>query len=392
MSNVLGIVKGILNIIHIIVPIILLLSLTITIVKLISSPDDDKKTYSKIKNTVIATIAVFFIPMLIDLSMGMIGNNTHISSCWINASTPSFSSHFIKLTDKDNKSFIGNPQDYEKGDEKNPGAVTANSISNKTDYANKKLNVVKAITTNNNNPSSGLGDGRNKYRAVQAACYTGKYAVYAQNKNYGSIDSSSKGGRVCWSEMATDRLEGCVELGGEAGHMDGLAYDNDRGYILKTSSENGLILIDNATRKIAGYSKISSIHVGITYVPSIHMLVGYDGGKLHFYQYNQSNNTYEKRKEVTLQNWNGDSIQGIGTDGTNIFIADSSPYNSYRALYTYSLNGIKLEQHSFGSGFGSMSDEVEAPFADNNGNLYLACPQGIGRVTNYKANIIGFNV
>ena len=120
--------------------------------------------------------------MLIDLSMGMIGNNTHISSCWINASTPSFSSHFIKLTDKDNKSFNGNPQDYEKGDEKNPGAVTANSISNKTDYANKKLNVVKAITTNNNNPSSGLGDGRNKYRAVQAACYTGKYAVYAQNK------------------------------------------------------------------------------------------------------------------------------------------------------------------------------------------------------------------
>ena len=174
--------------------------------------------------------------------------------------------------------------------------------------------------------------------------------------------------------------------------MDGLAYDNDRGYILKTLSENGLILIDNATRKIAGYSKISSIHVGITYVPSIHMLVGYDGGKLHFYQYNQSNNTYEKRKEVTLQNWNGDSIQGIGTDGTNIFIADSSPYNSYRALYTYSLNGIKLEQHSFGSGFGSMSDEVEEPFADNNGNLYLACPQGIVIVTNYKANIIGFNV
>ncbi len=386
-----GVVKGILNIIHIIVPIILLVSLTITIVKLITSPDDNKKTYKKIFNTIIATVTVFFIPMLIDLSMEMVGNNTHISSCWINASTPSYLSQYIRLNDNDSKHFLSDPRNYEKGDAKQMGAVPANSISNKSDYANKRLNVVKAISTNNNNPSSGLGDGRNRYRAVQAACYTGKYAVYAQNKNYGSIESSSRGGRVCWSDMATDRLEGCVELGSEAGHMDGLAFDNDRGYILKTSSKNGLILIDNGTRKIAGYSKISSSHVGITYVPSIHMLVGYGGGKLHFYQYNQSNNTYEKRKEVTLQNWNGDSIQGIGTDGTNIFIADSSPYNSYRALYTYSLNGIKLETHSFGSGFGSMSDEVEAAFADNNGNLYLACPQGIGRVTNYKANIIGLN-
>ena len=386
-----GVVKGILNIIHIIVPIILLVSLTITIVKLITSPDDNKKTYKKIFNTIIATVTVFFIPMLIDLSMEMVGNNTHISSCWINASTPSYLSQYIRLNDNDSKHFLSDPRNYEKGDAKQMGAVPANSISNKSDYANKRLNVVKAISTNNNNPSSGLGDGRNRYRAVQAACYTGKYAVYAQNKNYGSIESSSRGGRVCWSDMATDRLEGCVELGSEAGHMDGLAFDNDRGYILKTSSKNGLILIDNGTRKIAGYSKISSSHVGITYVPSIHMLVGYGGGKLHFYQYNQSNNTYEKRKEVTLQNWNGDSIQGIGTDGTNIFIADSSPYSSYRALYTYSLNGIKLETHSFGSGFGSMSDEVEAAFADNNGNLYLACPQGIGRVTNYKANIIGLN-
>jgi hypothetical protein len=36
-----------------------------------------------------------------------------------------------------------------------------------------------------------------------------------------------------------------------------------------------------------------------------------------------------------------------------------------------------------------MSDEVESAFADNDGNLYLACPQGIGKVTNYRANKIG---
>ena len=170
--------------------------------------------------------------------------------------------------------------------------------------------------------------------------------------------------------------------------MDGLAYDNDRGVILKTGKGN-LIVIDNQTKQIIGHSNISEIHVGITYVPYIHMLVGYSGGSLKYYKYNPSNNTYEKQGKVNLQNWNGDSIQGIGTDGTNIFIADSSPDGGKRALYTYSLKGEKLEERTFGSGFGSMSDEVEAAFADNAGNLYLVCPQGIGRVTNYRANRIG---
>ena len=36
-----------------------------------------------------------------------------------------------------------------------------------------------------------------------------------------------------------------------------------------------------------------------------------------------------------------------------------------------------------------MSKEVESAFADNNGILYLACPQGIAKVENYTANKIG---
>ena len=91
-----------------------------------------------------------------------------------------------------------------------------------------------------------------------------------------------------------------------------------------------------------------------------------------------------------MQNYDGGiSLQGIGTDGTNIFIADSSPSNSRRFLYTYSLDGRLLERHRMGSGFGSISDEIETAFADNDGNLYLVCPQGIGKVLNYKANKIG---
>ena len=139
----------------------------------------------------------------------------------------------------------------------------------------------------------------------------------------------------------------------------------------------------------AGYVKIPETHVGITYVPKVHSLVGEEDGKLIFYKYNSSTNAYERDHVVQLHGFDANAVQGIGTDGTNIFIADSSPWDNKKNLYTYSLSGEKLEVHSFGSGFGGMSDEVESAFADNDGTLYLACPQGIAKVENYKANKIG---
>ena len=171
--------------------------------------------------------------------------------------------------------------------------------------------------------------------------------------------------------------------------MDGIAYDNDRGMVLKTASGGRLIEFDNASMSMKGYSKMSGSHTGIAYVPKIHSLVGEDDGKLIFYKYNSSTKAYEQYKTVNLEGYEANAVQGIGTDGTNIFIADSSPWDSKKALYTYSLEGKKLEKHDFGSGFGSISDEVESAFADNDGNLYLACPQGIAKVNNYRANKIG---
>ncbi len=268
-----------------------------------------------------------------------------------------------------------------------PSGLGGHSITTKTSYGDSVLNVEKAIETNYNNPSSGLGDGRNLYRAVQAAVYTGEYVVYSQNRNYGSVDASSSGGRICWSNMETGELVKCVEVGSEGGHMEGLAYDCDRGLILK-KADGKLMLFNNNTMEFVGYSSIPSV-ADMTYVPNIHMLVTCSGGAFNFYSYNSDNNTYVFDHSVTLQNYDVAAVQGIGTDGTNIFIADSAPGTSKRNLYTYSLDGQRLEVHSFGSGFGSLSDEVESAFGDNNGNLYLACPQGIARVLNYSANIVG---
>ena len=389
LSGILYTVKSILTIIQMVAPILLIIMLAIHLIKLAANPDNEKKMLPKLKNSIIALFIIFLIPTIASATMYILGTRTELSTCWNQAEKPNSNvNYYYETNENRTKKFLQNSNDYEKGKKTGGTAGAANSTHDKKDYSNGDLNVVKAVDTNINNPKSNIGNGRNVYRATQAGCYTGKYAVYSMNKNYGSIDESSKGGRICWSDISTGKQVKCIEIGSEGGHMDGLAYDNDRGVILKTGKGN-LIVIDNQTKQIIGHSNISEIHVGITYVPYIHMLVGYSGGSLKYYKYNPSNNTYEKQGNVNLQNWNGDSIQGIGTDGTNIFIADSSPDGGKRALYTYSLKGEKLEERTFGSGFGSMSDEVEAAFADNAGNLYLVCPQGIGRVTNYRANRIG---
>ena len=422
-SSFLGVlyyIKAVLEIIRIIVPLILLLFTGIEIYRIVVGKIEDG--YKHIKSIIykfIAMIVIFIFPSFVSMVLSIIdGSRIEESLCWENANKTTIASYRKSEEEQKKKEEAEREEEKKKKEEERKkieeerekkrqenekkaeeerkkrsnqgdGAGAANSISDKTDYENKTLNVTKAVDVNINNPLSSIGNGRNEYRAAQAGVYTGNYVVYAQNKNYGGIDASSKGGRICWSNLYTGAFVKCIEIGAEGGHMDGLAYDNDRGYILKVGDKR-LIQIDNQKREIVGYVKADKDWGDITYVPSIHSLVQLSGGVFTFQRYNSSTNKYEAYKTVPLQNYDsGISLQGIGTDGTNIFIADSSPSNNRRHLYTYSLDGRLLEKHNMGSGFGSMSNEIETAFADNEGTLYLVCPQGIAKVLNYTANKIG---
>ena len=386
LQNILVVANNIMNILFIVVPIITILSLTIAFVKAAMDPED-KKIFPRLRNILIACAIIFIIPVFVNIVMSMLGEDSDISICWRNAkmSNPNSSYHNLDNGRK-KRGVLDDPDSYEKGIKKPNPTMNNNNVK----YGSTSLNVKKYIGTNTNNPSSGLGDGRNRYRAVQNAVYTGRFAVYAQNRNYGGIDASSKGGRICWSDMQTRQMVACVEVGAEGGHMDGLAYDNDRGLVLKTG-HGRLLLYDNKTFKLVGSSGIDSTYVGMVYVPAIHMLVGQGGNSFIFYKYNSSNNKYERHHSVNLQNFGDPAVQGLGTDGTNIFVAVSSPYNNEKYLSTYSLNGQLLERNTFdGGGFDSIGGtEVEAAFGDNEGHLYLASTQGIGIVTNKIVNKVG---
>ena len=284
--------------------------------------------------------------------------------------------------------------------------TTNTSTSNSSSSNSSSSNENSQINYNNNDtfnvdssarvdPTKGMKvpTGKNRtYRAVQSVCYDGQHVICAQNKNYGDIKASSKGGRIAWIDMETGKYVGSVEIGKEGGHMDGVAYDSDRNMVLKPSSskEGNLIQIDNSKRQLASPSHVRMTKYcnKLTYVSSLHQLIGLDDGKFHYLKWDESKKQYVKQKEVKLENYHTKcGAQGIGTDGKVIFIADSGPDDSsskYR-IWVYSFEGKLLGEHKLGSGYHE-SKEVESAFGDKYGNLWLACPRDIEKVSNYKVN------
>ena len=78
------IIKKVLEIIHFVVPIILIIMVTIDLVKLVVGPDDPEKKKSKsLINKFIAAVLVFFIPFIVNLLFNLIDNfGVEISGCW----------------------------------------------------------------------------------------------------------------------------------------------------------------------------------------------------------------------------------------------------------------------------------------------------------------------
>ena len=82
--GILSVVKRIILLIQIIVPIILIVFGSYSFFRLTQNPDEKKGT-KKVINQFIAAGIVFFLPIIVNAVMGMLGDNTNISSCWNNA-------------------------------------------------------------------------------------------------------------------------------------------------------------------------------------------------------------------------------------------------------------------------------------------------------------------
>mgnify|MGYP007070252740 CR=1 FL=1 len=110
-----SIIKRIVLLIQVIVPILLIVFAIISLIKLVKNPEE-KNGIKKIINQFLAAAIIFFIPLLVDVTMNMVGEKTTISSCWSNAKEKIvLSTTYSSIEEKEKKKYISNPEDYEQG-------------------------------------------------------------------------------------------------------------------------------------------------------------------------------------------------------------------------------------------------------------------------------------
>ena len=132
LASILNILKNILTVIQIIGPILLIISLTVTIVKLMNNPDE-KKLKGKIRNEIIAIILLFSVPFIINATMSLLGDNFSVAECWNGVGNFSSKSSYINSNKNKKNSINSNRGDFEKGDErKNNNNNSSSSSSNGT--------------------------------------------------------------------------------------------------------------------------------------------------------------------------------------------------------------------------------------------------------------------
>ena len=104
--------KNMLTLIQIIAPILLIIMASFHLVKLMTNPDDKKKL-QKVKNSFIAAAVIFFIPLLLNVVMNLLGSSTTISDCWNNPSSSGTNPTYMDPYETGKKSTIyTNPEDY----------------------------------------------------------------------------------------------------------------------------------------------------------------------------------------------------------------------------------------------------------------------------------------
>ena len=108
--------KNIINLIIIIAPILAIISFTLLFFQLMNNPDNDK-LIKKLKNAATALVVVFFIPLVVSITMNLVGEKTDLTACYKNATTPELYSQYIKTSDDDEEPtpIYSDPDKYDDG-------------------------------------------------------------------------------------------------------------------------------------------------------------------------------------------------------------------------------------------------------------------------------------
>ena len=111
--STLSIMKKVFLLIEIVAPILLIVSLIMNITKLVANPED-KKLPKKILHSVLATVIIFFIPLIVNVLMNALGEDFEVSACWNTASNITENTDYIDQSNGTKKKIYDNSNKYEK--------------------------------------------------------------------------------------------------------------------------------------------------------------------------------------------------------------------------------------------------------------------------------------
>ena len=116
---IIDIVRKVMSLMQIAVPIILVIWATVELIQLVMNPEE-KNGVKKLINKFIAAAVVFLLPVFINITMGLIGDNFSITSCWNQAKSKAelarqTSKYINPNGDEKTTSILPKPDDYDLG-------------------------------------------------------------------------------------------------------------------------------------------------------------------------------------------------------------------------------------------------------------------------------------
>ena len=97
--SILKVVQRVLEIVHIVVPIIMICGAIWALIKLVLNPEgqEQQKRMKALINSLVAGIIVFFLPYVVNLVMALVGDSFRVTACWNVAAE---SGDFVQWDDK----------------------------------------------------------------------------------------------------------------------------------------------------------------------------------------------------------------------------------------------------------------------------------------------------
>ena len=130
---IIDIARKVMGVMQIAVPIILIIWATVELMQLVMNPEE-KNGVKKLINKFIAAAVVLLLPVFINITMGLIGDDFSITACWKQAKSKAelarqTSKYINPNGDEKTTSILPKPSDYEKGVKSSASSNSGNTSS-----------------------------------------------------------------------------------------------------------------------------------------------------------------------------------------------------------------------------------------------------------------------